>query len=97
MYAGVRWNASVDQFFFVCADHSPETDPVNVFYIDDRADEWGSALDTSDPIFDGHRAIMVRATTRSAADYAVPALGPAGSAALALFLAAAGWFILTRR
>jgi hypothetical protein len=97
VYIGVRWNPSVDQFFFVCADHSPETDPVNVFYIDDRADEWASALDTPDPIFIGHRAIMVRAAALSAAEYAVPALGPAGSVALAMLLAAAGWLVLTRR
>ncbi len=97
IYIGVRWNPSVDQFFFVCADHSPETDPVNVFYIDDRADEWGSALDTPDPIFIGHRAIMVRATAESAAEFAVPGLGPTGAAALALLLATAGWLLLTRR
>ncbi len=97
VYIGVRWNASVDQFFFVCADHSPETDPVNVFYIDEEADEWGSALDTRDPIFDGHRAIMVRATAQSAADFAVPALGSAGSTVLALLLGIAGWLLLARR
>jgi len=96
-YVGARWNPSIDQFFFVCADHSPETDPVNVFYIDDRADEWGIALDTPDPIFDGHRAIMVRATAQAPAEFAVPALGPAGSAILALLLATGGWLLLTRR
>jgi len=96
-YIGARWNPSLDQFFFVCADHSPETDPVNVFYIDEEADEWGSALDTPDPIFEGHRAIMVRAAAQQSAELAIPALGPTGSAMMALLLATAGWFLLTRR
>jgi hypothetical protein len=60
-YIGVRWNASVDQFFFVCADHSDLPPATNGFYIDDRATEWTSYFDTSDPIFLNHRALMVRA------------------------------------
>jgi hypothetical protein len=97
-YIGARWNPSVDQYFFVCTDKSPETEPVNVFYLDDRADEWGSALDTGDPTFDDHRAIMVRPRAQPQPPHpAVPALGPWGLALLTGLLLAAGVLLLRSR
>jgi hypothetical protein len=95
VYIGVRWNASVDQFFFVCADTSPETEPVQVFFIDDRAEGWTSALETTDPMFADHRAIMVRTVPEQVPSAAVPAVGFAGVALLVIVLAGAG-FVLAR-
>ena len=48
-YLGVRWNPSEDGFFFVCVDKSEETPVVDGWYIDDRADEWASVLESNDP------------------------------------------------
>jgi len=60
-HIGVRWNPSVDQFFFLCADQNPGSEPVPGFFRDDRSDgEWGSILETSDPMFQDHAAIMIR-------------------------------------
>jgi len=89
VYVGARWNASVDQFFFVCADRSESTPVVNGFFIDDRADEWESVLETPDPIFAPHRAMMIRAVAAAEDGFGVPAAGAAGMAVLALVLAAA--------
>ena len=65
VYVGVRWDSSVDSFFFVCADQSPAANPVPVFFIDDRAENWGDALNTRDPIFNGHHAALIRAVGRA--------------------------------
>ncbi len=99
-FIGARWDASSDQFFFICADHEdpapPDAvardpvagDPVEVFFRDDRSHgEWTSVFDTSDPIFVGHRAMLVRARPGPAIPVEVPALGAAGLAALAAALA----------
>lgn len=59
---GIRWDPSVDQFFFICADQSPTADPVAGFFRDDRADGWASILESSDIIFDDHAAMVIRAT-----------------------------------
>jgi len=87
IYVGARWNASVDQFFFICADQTESTPVVNGFFIDDRADEWESVLDTSDPIFLPHRAMLIRAVAAAEDGFGVPAAGTAGLALLALVLA----------
>lgn len=89
-YIGVRWNPSTDSFFFICADTSPETEPVNVFFIDDRADSWTNVFDSGDPIFDVHRAILVRAVANATAAIDIPAAGPGGLWILGGLLSAAG-------
>jgi len=97
LYVGVRWNPSMDDYFFLCADNGPETEPVNVFFIDDRAEEWGSALDTTDPMFDEHRAVMVRTVTEQLPGTAVPGLTGVGTVALAALVAAAGLLAVGRK
>ncbi|MCP4661892.1 MAG: hypothetical protein GY856_41340 [bacterium] len=96
-YVGVRWDPSADQFFFICADTSPETEPVNVFFIDDRADAWTNVFDSGDPIFDLHRAILVRAVASDTAAVEIPALGPGGLWILGGLLSAAGLGLLAGR
>jgi hypothetical protein len=91
LYIGVRWNPSVDQFFFVCADTTPGTPRVNLFFRDDRAEGWDNAFETSDPLFVDHRAVLVRARSRRSTIVDVPALSAAGLGILAALLAAAGW------
>lgn len=93
VYIGARWNANVDQFFFVCADTTPSTPFHNLFFIDDRAEEWGNAADTNDPIFDDYRATMIRAVTAPPHVLEIPTLAPAPLAALA---AALGWLAWRR-
>jgi hypothetical protein len=91
IYIGVAWDASADQFFFVCTDKSDETPPVEAFFIDDRADEWASVFETSDPIFIGHKAIIVRAVgSRLPPIVEIPTLDTAGLFATSLFLLVAG-------
>ncbi len=97
-YIGARWDASQDQFFFVCTDTSEDTDPVEVFFRDDRAEgEWTSVFESIDPIFDEHRALMVRVLPGPLAAIDVPALGAAGLTVLALALAGAASAVLRRR
>lgn len=95
-HIGVRWNPSADQFFFLCADQSPTDTPVGGFFRDDRAEgEWGSVLDTADPIFADHRAMMVRVRHHRVAW--VPTAGPVGLVVLALLVAISGWVALRSR
>ncbi len=95
-HIGVRWNPSVDQFFFVCADQSATDTPVAGFFRDDRSQgEWGSILDTSDPIFADHAALMVR--VRAHRVPWIPTMGLVGLMAMALLLAISGWFVLRPR
>jgi hypothetical protein len=98
-YAGVRWNPSVDQYFFLCVDKSPETPEVNGFYIDDRATEWGSVFGTPDPVFTGHRAMMVRVESfpGQPAELAIPDLSTGGAFALILALGLGGALLLATR
>jgi len=97
LYVGVRWNPSIEDYFFICADNGPETEPVNVFFIDDRAEEWTNALETSDPMFDEHRAIMVRTVPEQLPGVAVPGLTGLGVVALAALVAAAGFLAVGRK
>ncbi len=60
-YLGVHWNPSASTFFFVCTDTSEETELVNVFSAEDRAPAWTNVINSRDPIFRPHRAILVRA------------------------------------
>jgi len=95
-HIGVRWNPSADQFFFVCADQSATDTPVAGFFRDDRSDgEWGSILDTSDPIFADHAAMMVR--VRAHRVPWIPTVGPTGLMILVLLLAISGWVVLRPR
>ena len=92
-HIGVRWNPSADQFFFLCADQSPNDTPAGGFFRDDRAEgEWASVLDSTDPIFADHAAMMVR--VRAHRVPWIPTLGLVGLMALALLLAISGWFVL---
>ncbi len=98
-YIGARWDPSTDQFFFVCTDTSDDTPPVEVFFRDDRAEgEWTSVFESNDPIFDDHRAIMVRALPGPLVAVDVPALGMSGLALMAAALATlALWLLIARR
>ena len=86
-YVGVRWNPSLDQFFFVCADTSPATEAVEVFYIDDRARGWTSVFASADPIFAAHRAMLVRVAARLPTVLDIPVLSGPGVLLFALLLA----------
>ncbi len=95
-HIGVRWNPSIDQFFFLCADQSSTDEPESGFFRDDRSDgEWGSILDSSDPIFADHAAMLVR--VRAHRVPWIPTAGPVGFVALALLLAISGWIVLRSR
>ena len=98
-YIGVRWNGARDTFFFVCADQSEATPPVEVFFRDDRAEgEWASVFETTDPIFQDHKAIMVRALPGPLVAVDVPVLGAGGLALLAASLALlALWILVGKR
>jgi len=98
-YAGVRWNPSLDQYFFLCVDKSPETPEVNGFYIDDRSTEWGSVFGTPDPVFTGHRAMMVRVESFPAQppQLAIPVLSTGGTVTLILALGLGGALLLANR
>lgn len=88
-YIGARWDASQDQFFFICADTTEETPPVEVFFRDDRAKgEWASVFESFDPIFADHRAMMVRTLPGPPVAIDVPALGTGTMALLAIVLSA---------
>lgn len=95
-HIGVRWNPSVDQFFFLCADQSPTDAPEDGFFRDDRSQgQWTSVLETSDPVFLEHRAMMVRVCSQQVPW--VPTAGVPGLVLLTLLVAGAGWFGLRRR
>ncbi len=89
-YIGARWDASSDQFFFICTDTSDATPRVEVFFRDDRSpdSEWTSVFNTTDPIFVEHRSMMVRALAGPELPVEVPALGGAARWLLGLALAA---------
>ena len=90
-YIGARWDPSADRFFFVCTDTSEDTAQVNVFFRDDRSEGiWTSVLDSVDPIFMNHRALMVRARASLETAIDIPTVGEAGLIILALLLATAG-------
>lgn len=95
-YLGVRWNPSEDGFFFVCVDQSETTPVVNGWFIDDRADEWESVLESNDPIFDEHRAMMIRARALEGYYGLVPTLGTWGLVILIGAICAVGLFVLRR-
>jgi len=95
-YLGVQWDPSEDEFFFVCVDKSDETPVVDGWYIDDRADEWSSVLDTNDPTFFNHKAMMIRATALEGYFPMVPTLGTWGLLILIGTICAVGALALRR-
>jgi hypothetical protein len=94
-HIGIRWNPSVDQFFFICADHSPTDNPAGGFFRDDRASGWGNVLDTSDMIFDDHRAMMIRAVVDPVPW--IPTASTAGAAVLVVLMVGVAVLVLGRR
>jgi hypothetical protein len=96
-YAGVRWDPSQDQFFFVCADEGPDTAVVDGWFIDDRADEWGSVLETGDPTFIDHRAMMIRIRGLDGYFVLVPTMGTVGVVVMVIALALVASLVLRRR
>jgi hypothetical protein len=89
-YVGIRWDASASRFFFLCADQSEGTAPVDGFFRDDQSEGWTSAFKTNDPIFDDYRSLMLRVKGGGVGP-AVPALGPMGTLVLAALLGVLGW------
>ncbi|MEE4270576.1 MAG: hypothetical protein V2I67_02810 [Thermoanaerobaculales bacterium] len=96
-YIGVEWDPSVDTFFFVCADHSDVMPVTDGWFIDDRADEWTSVLETSDPIFAGHRAMMIRAVGVEGYQYLIPTLGTTGIIVMVVVIAFAASLLLRKK
>jgi len=96
-YIGVKWNPSEDEFFFVCVDQTDTTEIVDGWFIDDRADEWTSVLESSDPIFDAHRAMMVRARAAEGYFPLVPTLGTWGLIIMIVGIFAVGALLIRRR
>lgn len=85
-YLGVRWNPSVERFFFVCSDQTPSTPLVEGFFIDDRAEFWGNTVKTTDPIFADHRALLIRAVAGAPFVVEIPTSSPAALIVLGLLL-----------
>lgn len=96
-YLGVRWNPSVEDYFFVCVDQSDPTPIVDGWFIDNRADEWASVLESTDPIFDEHRAMLIRARAAEGYFPLVPTISEWGILILVLVIAAIGILVLRRR
>lgn len=94
-YVGPRWNPGVDQFFFLCADTTPTTPRTDLWFIDDRAEGWDSALTTIDPLFAAHRAVMIRPVSFQGNAVDVP-IGNLSTSFLALLLIVAAWVALRR-
>ncbi|MEM9553995.1 MAG: hypothetical protein AAGC60_07035 [Acidobacteriota bacterium] len=59
-WVGVRYDPSVSRFSYVCADHSPESPQIEGYQQEDRAPTLMPILGSRDPIFAGHRALMLR-------------------------------------
>lgn len=84
-HIGARWGPSVDPFFFICADQSNPDAAVPGFFRDDRSEgEWDSVLETTDPIFADHTAMLIRVRVQQVP--ATPALGPWGGGILGLVI-----------
>jgi hypothetical protein len=99
-FIGVRWNPSEDDRFFICADQSAGTPEVDGWFVDDRSEDgWESVLETNDPMFADHRAMMIRARAAEAAGEPprIRTVGTAGAAFLVALLACLGAALLHRR
>ncbi len=93
---GVRWDATIDRFFFVCADQSPATPFTNGWFIDDRADQWADLAEAADPIFAEHAAMLIRPVAGPAVFPVDVPLSNAALAVVALLLAGLGCTRLRR-
>ena len=51
----------MEKFLFICTDTSGGTEPVDVFFKDDRAKGWTSVFESHDRIFRHHKVLLVRA------------------------------------
>jgi hypothetical protein len=96
-YLGVKWNPSVDRFFFVCVDQGPVTPVVDGWFVDDRAEEWTSVLESSDPIFDEHRAMLIRGRAMEGFYPLVPTLSFWGVVILIAAVGFIGWLVARRQ
>lgn len=97
VWIGARWDAGANRFFFVCADHGPADDFVSeVDFSLDRGRNWVPVLESGDPIFTDHRALMVRLSMRTPA-VAVPVLHPGALVALVALLGTVGALLVVRR
>ena len=96
-YLGVQWDPSQEDYFFVCVDKTADSPVVDGWFIDDRADEWTSVLDTFDPTFNDHRAMMIRARALEGFFPLVPTVGPKGVAFFVVMIACLGAALLARR
>ncbi len=93
---GVKWDPSQENSFFVCGDTTVETPRSNVWFIDDRASGWTSVLNTIDPIFNVHRAFMMRLVPGPQLPAAIEVPGPDVKGLLILALAiglVAAWVV----
>lgn len=97
-YIGARWDPSVDQFTFICADQSETTEEVDAFFIDDRAEGWGSVLESTDPGFADHRAMLIRAVAGPVdTSPTIPTLSEVGIGVFVVILALLAVLILRRK
>lgn len=95
-YLGARWNASDNEFFFLCADTNPATPIVDTFFSFENGEDWESVLVSDDPIFKVHRATMVRFVTATGPSD-IPTLGTLGLICAAGLLLVGGLWILRRK
>jgi hypothetical protein len=96
-YLGVQWDPSRDQFFFICVDQTDATPVVDGWYVDDRADGWTSVLESDDPIFDDHHAMMIRAVGGEGSYQLIPTVGVWGIIILMAVIAGVGVAVLRTR
>ncbi|MDA8016434.1 MAG: hypothetical protein MPN21_03210 [Thermoanaerobaculia bacterium] len=100
-YLGVRWDPSVDDFFFICVDKTSAPEPpTRVFFRDNTFPAgWAVSDQTSDPTFDDHQALLVRPVPAPAPEIQpiadVP-LGDAARFALVIALLATGALMVRR-
>ena len=92
-YIGIRWDASASRFFFICADKTDASTPVDGFFRDELSEGWTSVFKNNDPIFDDYRSLLIRAQDRGLSLTEVPTLGSIGL----LFLGGALAFLGLRR
>lgn len=100
-FIGVRWDASVDDFFFICADQTERPEPpTRIYFRDDRFPaEWGVSDNTNAGIFDDHEALLLRPVPSPGVTPLPPTEVPLGRVVSAVLMAAlllAGGLLLRR-
>lgn len=97
-WVGVRWDAGDPSFFFVCADHGPDDGQVfPASFSFDRGRNWFPVLENPDPIFAGHRSLLLRLLTRAPTPVEVPIQGLPARLLLVVALALTAVLLLGRR